>query len=255
MRINRSQQLSNPDGKVHLYWRCHNKEYYLEGNQFKDMYFDCLELGLEHKPSCYTFKLKEKCQIHAYCAMSNHFHQVVHYSEGSQNLSLLMRQQHALFGIRYNRANERSGKVAEGRPKTPLIQGPEHEMRVHFYVEANPIRAKFRNLENLKDYIYSSYGFYAYGKKTKFTHLLTIPEWYLKLGKTDHERRAKYRKLFHEYVEEYHPNFSKKYKQAFIGDAMWIFEVKLKLKKDGISLSDQPQDSAIGGRNPIIDTT
>lgn len=127
--------------------------------------------------SCYTYKLKEKCQIHAYCSMSNHFHQVVSYKDGSHHLSFLMRQQHALFGIRYNRANKRSGKVAEGRPKTPLIQNDQHRMRVHFYVEANPIRAKIRTLSNLKDYIYSSYGFYAYGKETRFTTLLTIPEW------------------------------------------------------------------------------
>ena len=101
MRIKRSQQLSPFEGKVHLYRRCHNKEFYLQDNPFKDMYFEYLEHGLEHKPSFQTSKLKEKCEIHAYCAMSNHFHQVVGYWDGSHNLSLLMRQQHALFGIRY----------------------------------------------------------------------------------------------------------------------------------------------------------
>lgn len=254
MRINRSQQLYPITGKVHLYWRCHNKEYYLQSNRFKDMYFECLERGLEHKPSFQTTKLKEKCVINAYCAMSNHFHQVVGYSDGSPNLSRLMRQQHALFGIWYNRSNRRSGKVAEGRPKTPLIQNPEHEMRVQFYVEANPIRAGVRTLENLKDYIYSSYGFYAYGKRTKFTHLLTPPEWYLRLGRTLRERQAKYRKLFRTYLGEYSSSNSQMYKKAFIGDAIWILEVVAKIKKIASQVAHQVPAVEFDGESPINDS-
>ena len=219
------------------------------------MYFECLELGLEHRPTFHPTKLKEKVEIHAFCAMSNHFHQVVGYSGGSNNLSLLMRHQHALFGIRYNRAKGRSGKVAEGRPKTPLIQNAEHEMRVHFYVEANPIRADFRTLENLKDYIYSSYGFYAYGKKTKFTHLLTIPDWYLKLGKTQRERQAKYRKLFREYLGKDNSSNSQAFKKAFIGEALWILEAVDRIKKIAIHRVDQVQVVEINGVNPINDST
>ncbi|MEY4615407.1 MAG: hypothetical protein RJB66_367 [Pseudomonadota bacterium] len=192
----------------------------------------CLEKGLEHRPSTHLTKLKQKCKIHAYCAMSNHFHQVASYRDGSTHLSLFMRQAHALFGIKYNRAKRRSGKVAEGRPKTPLIQDPRHEMLVHFYVEANPIRAGFRNIENLKYYQYSSYGFFAYGRKTKYTHLLTLPDWYMKLGKTLKERQQKYRKLFRQYLGEHRPSFSCRFKQAFIGDAQWILMSMVRLKKD-----------------------
>ena len=166
-----------------------------------------------------------------------------------------MRQQHALFGIRYNRANNRSGKVAEGRPKTPLIQNDQHQMRVHFYVEANPIRAKIRKLENLKDYIYSSYGFYAYGKTTKFTPLLTKPNWYLNLGDTDQERQTKYRKLFRDYLDEYNPNNSEIYKKAFIGDEIWILETSGKIRKVAVDTAKSPQGSELGGVNPINDST
>lgn len=255
MRINRSTQLWPLNGKVHLYWRCHNKEFYLQNNFFKELYFDCLERGLEHKPSWLTSKLKEKCKIQAFCAMGNHFHQIAAYSEGSQNLSLLMRQQHALFGIRYNRANKRSGKVAEGRPKTPLLQNPEHEMRVHFYVEANPIRAGFRTLENLKNYIYSSYGFYAYGRRTKFTHLLTIPEWYMNLGRNFRERQIRYRKLFREYLGEYHPVFSQKYKKQFIGDSTWIAATLARIKGSQRPLDSKSKTNGQLASIALTDTT
>lgn len=226
MRINRSRQLAPLNATVHLYWRCHNKEPYLRPHNFKDLYMKCLEESLEFKDQ------NKNCKIHAYCVMDTHYHQAMSYQNGSTHLSNFTRYAHGLFGARYNRANNRSGKVAEGRPKTPLIQDITHEMRVHFYIEANPIRAGFRTLENLKNYRYSSYGFYAYGIKTQFTHLLTIPEWYQKLGKNNQERQRKYRKLFKEYLDTYSPRSSILFKKTFIGDPLWIESIIIKLKRD-----------------------
>lgn len=246
MRIKRSYQLFPDRATIHLYWRCHNKESYLESPKFKDLYLKCLEEALEYNNQ------KENCKIHAFCVMSNHFHQLASYQNGSDKLSNFMRYSHALFGIRYNRAHRRSGKVAEGRPKTPLIQNITHEMRVQFYIEANPIRARIRTVENLKSYPYSSYGFYAYGIKTKFTHLLTIPEWYLALGPTPQIRQEKYRKLFQEYLNiESSPSHSQVFKRSFIGDLLWVEEIRTKIKTtimqnlvQQISLDIGPPNSA-----------
>lgn len=233
MRIKRSLQLWPKSGTVHQYWRCHNKEHYLKNEKIKKLYFTCLELGLKHR------KLEEKCKIHAFCAMSNHFHQIISYQEGSEHLSFFMRQAHAIFGARFNRVSNRSGKVAEGRPKTPLIQNTDHEMRVHFYVEANPIRAGICTIENLKDYAYSSYGFYAHGAVTPFTHLLQVPEWYLNLGKTAKQRQSHYRKLFRKYLGEYCATFSVRFKQTFIGDSEWVLEKLLRVKQEILTLANQ----------------
>lgn len=227
MRIKRSQQLWPLNGTVHLYWRCHNKEFYLKDDRNKSLYMNCLAEALKYKD---TYR---NCKIHAFCAMGNHFHQSASYTDGSENLSNFMRYAHSLFGIRYNRCIGRSGKVAEGRPKTPLIQDLTHEMKVQFYIEANPIRAGICNLENLKNYYYSSYGFYAYGIKTDYTHLLTIPQWYYDLGKDAKQRQKNYRKLFREYLETYSKKTSEIFKRAFIGDLLWIEEVRLKLKRAG----------------------
>lgn len=234
MRIKRSLQLWPLNATVHLYWKCHNKEFYLEEANVKDLYMECLEEALKYKDQY------KNCKIHAFCAMGNHFHQSTSYSGGSTYLSNFTRYAHGLFGARYNRKNRRSGKVAEGRPKTPLIQNTTHEMRVHFYIEANPIRAGFRTLENLKSYIYSSYGFYAYGIKSKFTHLLTIPEWYLALGETPKLRQQNYRKLFKEYLETYSKKSSIFFKRAFIGDLLWVEKVIQGLKKASASKTSSP---------------
>ena len=137
-----------------------------------------------------------------------------------------MRHAHGIFGSQYNRIHKRSGKVAEARPKTSLIQNTEHEMRVHFYIEANPIRAGICSPEQLKNYKFNSFRFYAYGIKDEYTKLLTLPQWYLELGSTQKERQRTYRKLFYEYLnEQSSPQWNfKNFEQAFIGSGLWRIE-------------------------------
>jgi hypothetical protein len=178
--------------------------------------------------------------------MDNHYHQSVTYKNGSQNLSSFMRYAHGLFGARYNRGNSRSGKVAEGRPKTPRVQNEYHAMRLQFYIEANPIRAGFRTLENLKGYIYSSYGFYAYGIRTRFTHRLVIPEWYIRLGKTFRERQKKYRKLFRQYLQDEEKQDSSAFMKRAIGDVLWVeaFVCDIRARLKVSSFFENPGDES-----------
>ncbi len=236
MRIKRSFLLWPVEATVHLFWRCHNREFYLDKKNIKELYFKCLADALDYK------SLGKNCKIHAFCAMGNHFHQCVSYFNGSTNLSNFMRYAHSLFGARYNKLTKRSGKVAEGRPKTPRIQDPEHQMRVHFYVEANPIRAGIKTLKTLSSYIYSSYPFYAYGKKSEFTKLLSIPEWYLALGKTATERQRKYRTLFANYLGADEINDPQQFHQRFIGNLSWIDRVtsflSSELKRTDVTIND-----------------
>ena len=64
--------------------------------------------------------------------MNNHSHMLIDYWETSEDLSQFMRLSHSRFGFTYNRLHNKSGKVANERPKTPLIEDPNHNMRVHF---------------------------------------------------------------------------------------------------------------------------
>jgi putative transposase len=225
MRIPRRLQLSIPNGFVHKYWRCHNKEYYLAQNAFKALYLQCLKDTL--KKSFF----KEHIKVSAYCAMDNHFHQVIQYLHSFTWLSDFMRQAHSQFGRAYNKIHKRSGKVAEGRPKTPLIQDSEHFVWVHFYVEANPIRAKKIPFEKMKHYKYSSYRFYAYGIKDEYTEILTPPDWYLALGSTAKLRQKNYRRLFVEYLKSkgLEP-FG--FMEAFIGSPIWRVNQKKRVEQE-----------------------
>lgn len=197
MRRPRSTLLFLECANVHLFWRAHNKEHYLSSCEVKEMYLRACHEELE--------KINRdgvKIRILGFCLMNNHVHLVVYYCEGSHHLSNYMRNAHGRFGARFNKRFKRSGKVAEGRPKTPLVQDDDHLMRLHFYVEANPVRAGICKAEHLRFFKYSSYRFFAYGIRDNFTQLLTPPDWYLRLGSTAKDRQRRYRKLFWEYLAQ-----------------------------------------------------
>lgn len=197
-----------------MFWRCHNKEFYLENYKNKALYLNVIRKSLERNIN------SNNISIHSYCVMDNHFHQSISYKISYLHLSNFMRLSHGTFGLRFNKIHERSGKVAESRPKTSLIQDSKHEMRVHFYVEANPIRSKKLSLAQLKHYKFSSYRYYAYGIKDEFSTILTAPSWYLKLGKTARERQRVYRKLFLSFIGSTKSSESITNK-LFIGDQSW----------------------------------
>ena len=185
---------------------------------------------------------KGKLYLNAYCMMDNHFHQLIHYRDGAQNLSNYMRRCHGSFGLIYNKLNNRSGKVAESRPKTSLIENTEHTMRVHMYIEANPIRAKKCTLLQLRYYKYCSYAFYAYGIENEFTSLITVPAWYLELGDTPKQRQKKYREIFEKYLTE--SEVVKINLMAnFIGSTRWVLnEIKELKKKIKDRIDKKPPD-------------
>ncbi len=75
------------------------------------------------------------------------------------------------------------------RPRTALIGGIASEMRVHFYIEANPIRAGMVKLEKFRYYFWNSYRYFAHGELDERTQQITPPQWYLELGVTVQERQ------------------------------------------------------------------
>ncbi len=198
MRKPRSLILEPEQANVHSIFRCHNRTKMLENNENKDLLLSCIKESLQN-----CKYIKNKLKIHAYCVMDNHFHHLIYYENGHETISKYLHHSHTLFGIRYNRKNKKTGKFAEDRPKTCLIENHDHALRVHFYVEANPLLAgKYKNLKQLRNDQFNSYSFYAFGIQTKFSEILTIPDWYLQLGPDEETRQLQYRKLFASYLIE-----------------------------------------------------
>jgi REP element-mobilizing transposase RayT len=187
----------------------------MEPDSTKEMYLKSTIIGLKHKSS------NGHVMLQAFCVMSNHSHQILKYSGGVDFLSRFMRIAHREFGRIFNKTFKRSGKVANERPRTVVVQETDHsQMRAHMYVEANPIRAGMKKFENLKLYRFSSFRFYAFGILDEFTKILVPPNWYIRLGRTPEERQRKYRSLFQAYLSQDKAE-PKNYLIRFICELIW----------------------------------
>jgi putative transposase len=181
-------------------WRGHNREHVLESNDEKNAYLDCLLLTLNEK-------ISPLVAWHSYCLMGNHAHETGRLNlekrgdDCIQTLGNWMRNAHSRFGQGYNRRHQRQGKVAYDRPKTKEVDAKGGLLEVMFYGDANPVKAGM--VSHPSRYPYSSYQFYANGKKNRFTEKLTPPLEYLALGRSNSERQRRYRQLCDAYLREH----------------------------------------------------
>jgi putative transposase len=211
-RIPRSITVTK-DQSVHKVWRGHNKEWNLGKDEDKLKY-------LKFQIQDYVkYEADKGAELHAFCLMSNHAHEVYHVKDQPE-FSNHMRRHHGRYGQYFNKKNGRSGKVAEDRPKTNAIQDGDHEMTTIFYIHANPIRANI--VKDARNYLWSTHNLYAFGKRPKWMKHVKFPKWYLSLGRNATQRQKKYRKLFASYLKRtgrFKQDFIKK---LFIGTDLWI---------------------------------
>jgi len=99
--------------------------------------------------------------IYAYVLMNNHYHLLLKTNIG--NLSKSMQWFGATYTRRFNVKHKRSGHLFQGRYKSFIIENDIYLLRLSCYIHRNPLRAKMVN--RLAGYKWSSYLYYAYGKK------------------------------------------------------------------------------------------
>ena len=192
---------------VHKIWRSHNKEWNLKTVQEKEKYLCFLNDGLE-----------EGNPLQALALMSNHTHELYRITN-AQLFSDQMRLHHSKYGRYFNAKHQRTGKVAQDRPKTCLIEDDAYYMYAVFYIHANPVRAGIVN--DAKDYAYSSHKLYAFGKREPWMQKIEFPDWYLALGKNMRERQRNYRKLFDAYLREHGYRKQTFLNNHFYGSPIW----------------------------------
>jgi len=187
-RIPRSLILEE-DYQTHKIWRSHNKEWNISTPDEKLAYMDILN----------ELIVKQKNELNVIGLMSNHTHELYKIIEKIK-FSDLMRDHHSRYGVFYNKKFKRIGKVAYDRPRTCLIEDNEYSMRATFYIHANPVRAGIT--KNAADYKWTTHKLYAFGKREPYMKNVVFPDWYMSLGDTWEKRRAKYRRLFDQYLLE-----------------------------------------------------
>jgi hypothetical protein len=181
--------------------------------------------------------------------MSNHGHAANEIVNNRKAFSDHMRRSHGLFGLMYNKRHSRIGKVAHDRPKTLRVQDDERLKNLMFYIDCNPVRAGItKSPTDIRWKDFSSCRFYCFGEKNSYSDMLTVPEWYKKLGKTARQRQHKYRSMLDKYLVERgmkrDPTMSRGH---FIGGELWVNEMRKKLyaamkKKSKRSSGADPPD-------------
>jgi putative transposase len=175
--------------QVHSTWRGHNREANLADARDKAYYLQALVKEME--------KEEHLNPLVALTIMSNHAHEIFDI-QNQKSFSGFLRRHHSRYGRYFNRRYNRSGQVAEGRPKTSLIEDDQYAMMAVFYVHANPVRANL--VRDALSYPWSTHALYAFGHRQNWMTNIRFPKWYLALGHTNEERQQKYRKLFARYL-------------------------------------------------------
>jgi len=130
-------------------------------------------------------------QIHAYVLMSNHVHLLL--TPGTDDGLPKMMQALGRSYVRYfNRTQQRSGTLWEGRYKSTLIQSDRYLLACMAYIDLNPVRAGL--VARAQDYPWSSHAHYL-GLRTD--RLIVPHVLYWELGNTPFAREAAYADLVH----------------------------------------------------------
>ena len=182
----RPPRLELPGVPLHVIQRGNNRAACFFSDVDRRFYLKCLAKSAA----------RADCAIHAYVLMTNHVHLLV--TPGAPGSVAAMLQD---MGRRYvrviNTIHERTGTLWEGRFKSSLVDSERYLLICHRYIELNPVRAGMAAHPSV--YPWSSHGHYAAGKTS---NLITEHAAFLGLGATPAERRAAFRALFLEELDE-----------------------------------------------------
>ena len=183
----RTARVAPKEHVYHVLTRGNNRQDVFEDEEDFRKYIDLL---LRYKEK-YHFKL------YHYVMMTNHVHLVIEPSEGGGDLSEIMKGINLAYARHYKRKYNHTGHFWQDRYKSIIISKDEYLLACGSYVELNPIRAKM--VEDPKDYRWSSYQAYGYGKRDVLVDEHSI---YLQLSEDEGERRKKYRQFVRGMLKE-----------------------------------------------------
>lgn len=114
----------------HTMWRCHNKNWLLEWDWSKELYYDLL----------LKYKGRYDITFHSYHFMDNHIHLTGRVSSLG-NFSNFFRIINGLFSRKLNERLKRCGQAIMERFLSPGIKDDRHMLAVMAYIDLNGVRA------------------------------------------------------------------------------------------------------------------
>lgn len=183
------------EGVLHILTRGNNRQAVFHDDKDYNTYLNFIP----------RYKAENKIKVYHYCIMPNHIHLIIEITPKS-NLSKFMKQLNLSYLYHYKKRYKYDGHLWQGRYKSLIISKDEYLIVCARYIELNPVKAKI--VKNPKDYQYSSYNAYAYGKKSDIIESDPI---YLEWGKTDKQRQQNYRRDITEELERLSLNLNARF--------------------------------------------
>ncbi len=136
------------------------------------------------------------CAIHAYVLMTNHVHLLVTPAEVG-GVSRMMQAIGRRYVGSFNSHYRRTGTLWEGRFKAAIVGSDAYVLTCYRYIEMNPVRAHM--VETPAGYPWSSHGHNALEQHDP---KIKAHPAYLLLGENSETRKAAYRALFANALDE-----------------------------------------------------
>ena len=151
---------------------------------------------LEFYTTCLAEAAEEfRVEVHCWAFMSNHV-QLLVTPNTDTGVSRLVQAIGRRYVPRFNRSQQRTGGLFEGRFRSSLVEHDGYLLNCLRYIELNPVRAGI--VRSPGDYEWSSYRCHAFGSSPSFwvPHSL-----YLDFGSSEERRQKAYREFVHSEVD------------------------------------------------------
>lgn len=200
------------EGVLHILTRGNNRQKVFENAKDYQAYLNFIK----------TYKQEHQFLLYHYCLMPNHVHLIIETTPKT-DLAKFMKQLNLAYLYHYKKRYSHYGHLWQGRYKSLLISKDEYLITCGRYIELNPVRAKLVN--DPKDYKWSSYNVYAYGKKDGIADYDPL---YNELGKTDDLRQKNYREQIQDGLDKVNLDV------RFLGTAEYITQMEKRFKVDNL---------------------
>ena len=167
------------NGLLHVFVRGNNKrKIFLHLRHFRNFYSISTRL-----------KREEKIKIYHYVLMPNHVHFIVGVNKES-DLGKFMMRLTLTYSFYFKKKYSFVGQLWQGRFKSRLIDSERYLAQCGKYIELNPVRVGI--VEKPEDYTFSSYNFYAAGRKDK---LIDPDPLYFNFKDTEDKKQKAYKEI------------------------------------------------------------
>lgn len=195
----------------HLLTRGNNRQDVFKEKEDYEKYLEILQ----------KYKEKYKFKLYHYVLMTNHIHLVIEPTEKGGALAEIMKGINLSYAQSYKGKYKHIGHFWQDRYKSIIVSKDNYLLACGSYVELNPVRAKM--VEDPKEYKWSSYNTYAYGKKDLLVDEHPI---YQNLSEEEKERRKKYREFVRQVQKEKRAMKGEMDKRTIYGNAEFTGKIK-----------------------------